>query len=216
MNGEDGVISMKQVRNNVPPRNIQPNNIPPRVIPPKKVPTRKNYTEAWLPIKEIKGGIITNAKGEKITGVKIQPNNIFILEQNLQDSILISLKDFYNMLDFEFWIFVTDRPVDISLYMSNLQLLFNDTQDQRIRKIIAQDMEKGQTCVNNDVVDTEYYLLFKEKKDEIIQKRIRMLITGLAGCRISASQTTNDDLRAILDSFLNGSKKYNSGTVIAQ
>ena len=38
---------------------------------------------------------------------------------------------------------VADRPVDISVYMSQLQLLYNETQVPAIRKLISQDMDKG-------------------------------------------------------------------------
>ena len=46
------------------------------------------------------------------------------------------------MLDFEFWIVVADRPVDVALYLSKLQLLYNDTQNPAIRKLINQDIQK--------------------------------------------------------------------------
>lgn len=46
------------------------------------------------------------------------------------------------MLDFEFWLVVSDRPVDISVYMSQLQLLYNKAQSPAIRKLIDQDIEK--------------------------------------------------------------------------
>ena len=54
--------------------------------------------------------------------------NIFILDPESQDAALIALKNFYNLCDFEFWIVAADRPVDISLYVSQLQLLYNQTQ----------------------------------------------------------------------------------------
>ena len=41
-----------------------------------------------------------------------------------------------------------------------------------------------------------------------------MLINGLASCGLNASQTTDDDLRIILDNFLNGGKTTEFGTVI--
>ena len=56
----------------------------------------------------------------KVTGVKVSPRNIFILDADAQENILISLKNFYNMIDFEFWLIVADRPVDISVYLSQL------------------------------------------------------------------------------------------------
>lgn len=152
--------------------------------------------------------------GYKVTGVKITPRNIFILDGNSQDNVLISLKNFYNMVDFEFWLVVADRPVDLSVYMSQLQLQLNETQTPAIRKLILQDLDKGQTFINNNIVDTEYYFLFKEKNDDIIQKKIRLLINGLATCGLNASQASNDDLRIILDNFLNGGNTTDFGTVM--
>jgi len=64
------------------------------------------------------------------------------------------------------------------------------------------------------VVDTEYFILFKEKRMEIIQKQLHSLISGLANSGLNSTQTSNDDLRMILDNFLNGGVKTNFGTVM--
>ena len=68
--------------------------------------------------------------------------------------------------------------------------------------------------IQNNIVDTEYYFLFKEKDDEKLQKKIRLLINGLATCGLNATQVTNDDLRVILDNFLNGGETTEFGTVM--
>ena len=118
------------------------------------------------------------------------------------------------MVDFEFWLVVADRPVDISVYMSQLQLLYNDTQSPAIRKLIMQDIQKGNTFVTNNIVDTEYYIMFKDKTEDMIQKKVRLLINGLAGCGLNAAQANNDDLRIVLDNFLNGGTTTEFGTVM--
>ena len=171
-------------------------------------------TESWLPVRGIQNGMIITYNNLKVSGVKIAPRNIFILDPQSQDNVLISLKNFYNMIDFEFWLVVADRPVDISVYMSELQLQFNEAQSPAIRKLVMQDINKCNEFINNNIVDTEYYLLFKEKDADVVQKKIRLLINGLASCGLNASQTTNDDLRVILDNFLNGGRKTEFGTVI--
>ena len=71
------------------------------------------------------------------------------------------------------------------------------------------------TFMNNNITDTEYYILFKEKNDDLIQKKFRTLITGLANAGLEAVQVSNDDLRIILDNFLNGGMTTNFGTVIS-
>ena len=49
---------------------------------------------------------------------------------------------------------------------------------------------------------------------EALQKKVRMLINGLASCGLTASQTSNEDIRIILDNFLNGGKTTDFGTVM--
>ena len=177
--------------------------------------TKSKYTEDWVPVRGINGGAIILNNKEKVTGVKIEPRNIFILDYESQQSVIVNLRNMYNQLDYEFWLIVADRPVDISVYMSQLQLLYNQEQSPAIRKMIAEDINKGTSFINNNVVDTEYYLLFKEKDPDLIQKRIRNLINSFATAGLSAQQTSNEDLRVILDNFLNGGKKTEFGTVVA-
>ena len=185
------------------------------------------YTEDWLPIKAISNGMITLDNEEKVTGVKIIPRNIFILSVEQQDNVMISLKNFYNTIDYEFWIICADRPVDISIYLSQLQMLYNNTQSQMTRKLVLEDINKANMFMsaeynvvdmfmNNNVVDTEYYLLFKEKNMETIQKRLRLLINNLGICGLNAMQTSNDDLRIIIENFLNGGMNTEFGVVMPE
>ena len=178
--------------------------------------TRKsNYTSDQVPVKSITNGAIILDDGLKVTGVKIMPRNIFILDYDMQNAIISNLKNVYNVIDYEFWIIAADRPVDINLYLSQLQVLYNQTQDNIKRKLIVEDINKANMFMNNNVVDTEYFVVFKEKDNEVIQKRIRNLINAFAAAGLTTHQVTNDDLRMILDNFLNGGKTTTFGTVMS-
>ena len=175
------------------------------------------FTNDWLPVKQIANCIITTDDGYFVTGVKVYPKNIFMLEKGQQDSIVYNLRNFYNSVDFEFWLIVADRPVDINAYLANLQIMYNKSHDQYTRKMIMQDISKANQFmgVEYNVVDTEYFILFKEKKMEILQKKLHNIISGLASSSLNSSQVTNDDLRMILDNFLNGGVTTTFGTVMA-
>lgn len=172
------------------------------------------YTEDWIPVKAIENGMIILDNKQRVCGVKIRPRNIFILDQGTQDSVIIGLKNFYNTIDFDFWLISADRPVDISGYLARLQLLYTQTPNPVIRKLISQDIVKANGFMDNNVTDTEYYILFKEKNLDMIQKRLRTLISGLANCGLDSAQVSNDDLRTILDNFLNGGINTDFGTVV--
>ncbi len=173
------------------------------------------FTEDWVPVKNIMNGMIQLENGQYVTGIKVSPKNIFILDQGERDNIIFNLQNFYNMIDYEFWLVVADRPVDINLYLSQLQLLYQRCTDGAIRKLIIQDINKANAFMSAEynVVDTEYFILFKEKRLEIVQKRIHNLIAGLANSSINSSQVSNSDLRMILDNFLNGGMTTTFGTV---
>ena len=174
---------------------------------------KSKYTESWIPVKGIENGVIILDNKYRVTGVKIRPRNIFILDGATQENTIIALKNFYNTVDFDFWLISADRPVDISGYLARLQLLYNQTPSPVIRKLINQDIMKANDFMDNNVTDTEYYILFKEKNMDMIQKRLRTIITGLANCGLDSAQTSNEDLRVILDNFLNGGVRTDFGTV---
>lgn len=180
--------------------------------------TQKNnskYAEDWVPVRDIANGMIILDNKQKVAGLKIKPKNIFILDQNSQDRCIMGLKNFYNTIDFEFWLISTDRPVDMSSYLAKLQILYNDVQNQAIRKLISQDIQKANSFLENDVTDTEFYILFKDVDDTLIQKKLRNLITGLANCGLESEITSNSDMRVLLDSFLNGKASTDFRTVIS-
>lgn len=178
-----------------------------------KAKVKSKYTD--IPVKSIASGMIELDNKMKVSGVKIMPRNIFILDPATQNAIITNLKTVYNVIDYEFWIIAADRPVDINVYLSELQVLYNSSVSPIQRKIISEDMDKANMFVKNSVVDTEYYLLFKHKDTDIIQKRVRNLINNFAAAGLTATQTSNDDLRMILDNFLNGGQTTNFGTVFA-
>ena len=181
----------------------------------KKKTVKSKYTEQYVPIKSITNGYIVLDNNEKVTGLKIVPRNIFISDSGTQNAIIANLQNVYNVIDYEFWVIAADRPVDINVFLSELQLLYSKNNDSVVRKIILEDIEKANTFTNNNVVDTEYFVLFKHKDQEILNKRIRQLITMFANAGLNSHQVSNDDLRVILDNFLNGGQTTNFGGVFA-
>jgi len=163
-------------------------------------------TEAWLPIKGINNSMIITPTGN-VAGIKILPKNIFILESSDQERTLSRLKDFYNQIDFDFWLIAIDKPVDITVFLSQLQVQLTQQSHPMIKKMIKEDIAKAKLFIKNDVIDTEYYLLFKDKNIDVLQKRVRTLMGAIVTTGLAASQASNDDLKLVLDSFLNDGKR---------
>ena len=91
MNGEDGVQVMNSKINNNPVPNKNTNQT-------KKVTSP--YTEDWINVKAIKNGVILLPNREMVTGVKIMPKNIFILDFFLRKYLINS---FARLLSKRLW-----------------------------------------------------------------------------------------------------------------
>ena len=65
---------------------------------------KSKYTNDDIPVKSITNGVIyLEGKDRlKVTGVKIMPRNIFILDPSMQSAIITNLKTVYNVIDYEF------------------------------------------------------------------------------------------------------------------
>ena len=175
-----------------------------------------SLAENWIQVKDINNGMIFLDDGYIVSGVKISPRNIFIMTEGEQNRMINSLKDFYNLIDYEFWLIIADRPVDINLYVSQLELQMTNEMSPARRKLLADDIEKAEMFSLNNVVDTEYYFMVKDKSSDELNKKVRGLINNMAGTGLIATQTSNEDLRSVLDNFLNGGVTYNGGSVITQ
>ncbi len=180
--------------------------------------------EDWLPIIDIKGSYI-EVKGanalegnQYVTGVRVEPKNIFISDEIIQRQAINGLTNFYNTIDYEFWLMCCDRPVDINLYKSQLEIMYADATSQQQRKLIAEDLRKVDQFIGPEInaVDTEFYLLFKApvKQTELIQKRVSNMISGLASAGLNCRQITEEDIRVLLDSVFNDSERVEYGTVM--
>ena len=66
---------------------------------PKVNVKAQKYAENWLPIRGIQNGEIILENGSRVTGVKVRPRNIFILDYASQDAAIMNLRNFYNTID---------------------------------------------------------------------------------------------------------------------
>ena len=57
------------------------------------------YAEDWMPVKNIMNGMIQLDNGHYVTGVKIAPKNIFIMDAGVQQNTIYNLRNMYNSID---------------------------------------------------------------------------------------------------------------------
>jgi hypothetical protein len=108
----------------------------------KEKTSSTKFAEDWLPIVDIKNGMIEVENPnplvglQYVTGVRIEPRNIFISDQQTQDNVIYNLRNFYNTIDYEFWLICCDRPVDINLYKSELEIMYTKEKILKLENLL--------------------------------------------------------------------------------
>ena len=78
-----------------------------------------NFTENWLPVRQIMNGMIQLDDGTYVTGVKVMPKNIFIMDQGSQNNTIYQLRDFYNSIDYDFcYLLLIDLWILMCIYLN--------------------------------------------------------------------------------------------------
>ena len=56
--------------------------------------SNSKYTDSWMPVKQIINGMIQLDNGYYVTGVKVHPRNIFIMDSQSQNNVVYNLRNF--------------------------------------------------------------------------------------------------------------------------
>ena len=86
------------------------------------------------------------------------------------------------------------------------------TSEQRTSSEYSWHKDRLTPCVFWTVCSLDSYK--PDENQERLMSKLNIVINGFAGCGLVCSQTSDDDLRVILDNFLNGGVRTDFGTVV--
>ena len=85
-----------------------------------------------------------------------------------------------------------------SIYISSGVIFYSENNLHNV-KIVKLSETKNKTVYTKPISKKVSKKIFKEKNLELVQKKIRMMVSGLASAGLDAKQTSNEDLRIISD-----------------
>ncbi|MDD5606758.1 MAG: hypothetical protein PHN37_02755, partial [Candidatus Pacebacteria bacterium] len=164
-------------------------------------------TQDFLPIKEIKDGIIILKNGGLRTILAVSSLNFALKSQEEQDAIIYQFQNFLNSLDFSCQISLQSRKLNIVGYLDKIKEIEQNETNELLKvqvseygKFIKKIMEGGTIMQKNFFVTVPLSSLeIKSKKDKEEQtdekfqrnkaqllQRTEFVILGLRGCGLQA------------------------------
>jgi len=172
-------------------------------------------TQQFLPIKEIKEGIIILKNGQWRSILMASSINFGLLSKEEQEAIIYQYQNFLNSLDFTIQILVQSRKLNITGYLKKLKEI-EDQQESELLRIQAREYRefiKSLAEMTNLMTKNFYVVIpfyppsskdFSRWKNQFDQRRA-YVIEGLRRVGINSVPLGNEEIIELLWSFYNPS-----------
>lgn len=114
------------------------------------MPNQKAATQQFVPIRDIKDGVVIKRNGEMLTILLASSVNFALKSLDEQKAILQQFQSFINTLDFSLQIYVQSRKLNIEPYLGVLSQL-DSQQDNDLMKIQLKEYMEFIRSFTNDV-----------------------------------------------------------------
>lgn len=185
-------------------------------------------TQEFIPIQEIRDGIVILKTGEWRAVLMASSINFALMSREEQEAVISQYQNFFNSLDFNIQILVQSRRLNISGYLKSLEEI-EAKQDSELLRIQAEEyrdfiknlaemanlMSKNfyvivpfyPSGIGKKTLSTENFSRYKMQIDQ----RIDYIIAGLARTGVQSVQLGNEEILELLWSFYNPSEVEKGG-----
>lgn len=119
----------------------------------------KNQTQSFVPIKEVRDGIVILKDGSMRAILMTSSVNFALKGEDEQKSIIYQFQNFLNSLNFDMQIFIQSRNLDIKPYISLLQDRLKVQTDDLMKVQIREYMKFVQTFTEQANIMTKRFFI---------------------------------------------------------
>lgn len=155
----------------------------------------KNQTQAFVPIKEVRDGIIILKDGSMRAILMTSSVNFALKSEDEQKSIIYQFQNFLNSLNFDIQIFIQSRNLDIRPYVGLLQERLKVQTDDLMKIQIKEYMEFVRSFTEQANIMTKRFFIVVPYAPMVLDaKKTRSFFGG--------KKTTQAQQQAASDSFV--------------
>ena len=121
--------------------------------------TKSQTTQDFVPIQEIRDGVIILKNGGMRTIILASSLNFALKSQDEQNSILMQFQSFLNSLDFSIQIFIQSKKLDIRPYVALLEDRYKEQVTELMKIQVREYIEFVKTFVENTNIMSKSFFI---------------------------------------------------------
>ena len=147
-------------------------------------------TQQYVAISEIRDDVVVLNDGSIRQVVKVKPVSIELRSQKEQDAVIYQFRSFLNALKFPIQISIQGRRVDLSRYITKLQNIGADEQNELIKVQITDYIDFIERLSNEvNIMDRSYYVIVPHNKNPGVSTTKQTWVDKLLGGKKSKETT---------------------------
>lgn len=123
------------------------------------MPTQSQTTQDFVPIREIRDGIVILKDGSMRALVLASSLNFALKSADEQNAIILQFQNFLNSLDFSVQIFIQSKKLDIRPYIALLEERYKEQMTELMKIQTREYIEFIRTFVENSNIMTKSFFL---------------------------------------------------------
>jgi len=156
--------------------------------------TAQKTTQDFVPIREIRDGIVILKDGSMRALVLASSLNFALKSENEQNSIILQFQNFLNSLDFSVQIFIQSKKLDIRPYIALLEERYKEQVTELMKIQTREYIEFIKTFVENSNIMTKSFFIVVPYQPPLIsasKNPLSVLLKNTAGTDTKGSDKTS-------------------------
>lgn len=191
--------------------------------------TPSKATQDFIPIKEVRDGIISLKNGSLASVIMVSSINFMLKSQDEQEAIIFQFQNFLNSLDFSVQISIQSRELDIRPYIASLEARYKNELGDLMKIQIREYINFIRNFVDQSNIMTKNFFIiipftpaivdakktikktnssqdkfssFEENRTQL-EQRINTVSQGLTRCGLRSIQLGTEEVVELLYKTLN-------------
>ena len=132
--------------------------------------TYEGSTQDWLPIRDIKNGIVILKDGRCIKICEVLPVNFYLKSEVEQENIIFYFASYLKIAPDRMQIRVVTQRADIDEYIKNLMQRLESEQNELCRKMTEEEATFAKGLSDNTAVKKRFFITFEYVQNALSHK----------------------------------------------
>jgi hypothetical protein len=162
-------------------------------------------TQMWLPINDIRNGLVYRKDGYILAAVRIQPININLLSVKERKRKVKQLEGVLNGIDYQYQIFCIGKPVDLDSYIVELETLRADTDSILKKRLLGiYSRQAVAKATSGEAIERHFYMIIDQKlskkpqlDEQVLLQRAVELASNMSSAELLGSVCSEIELRTL-------------------